>query len=60
MLEDTILLQKNVGFDPSQPKDNWINNGENRIADRITIVELLKPNALGKGRAQFDPLEKLL
>lgn len=59
-MEDTVLLQEDVGFDPSQSKDNWVKDSEDGIADGITIVELSKSNSLGKSRAQFDLLEKLL
>lgn len=59
-MEDTVLSQKDVGFDPSQSKDDRINNGKDGIADGVPIVELLKANGLGKSRAQFDLLEKLL
>lgn len=59
-MEDAILLQENVGFDPSQPKDDWIKDGEHGIADGISIVELLKAYALGENRSQLDALEKLL
>ena len=60
ILEDTVLLQEDVGFDPAQTKDNWIKDGEDGIADGVAIVELLKPNGMGESRAKFDPLEKLL
>ena len=54
------MLQENIGFDPFQSKDDRISNSKDGIADRIAIVQLLKPNGSGESRAQFDPLEKLL
>jgi len=59
-LEDSVLLQEGVGFDPAQSKDNWVKDSKDGIADGITIVELSKSNSLGESRAQFDLLEKLL
>ena len=59
-MEDAILLQENVGFDPAQTKHDWIKNGEDGVAAGISIVELLKPNRLGKNGSQLDALEKLL
>ena len=59
-MKDTILLKENVGFDPSQSKDDWIKNSQDGIADGISIVELLKTNGLGKNGSQLDALEKLL
>jgi hypothetical protein len=60
ILEDTILLQQNVGFDPSQTKDDRIKDGKDGVAGRVSIVDLLKPNGMGKSRPKLDPLEKLL
>lgn len=60
ILEDAVLLQKNVGFDPAQTKDDWIKDGEDVVADRVSIVELLEPNGMGESRTKLDPLEKLL
>ena len=60
ILEDAILLQEDVGFDPAQTKDNWIKDGEDGVADGVSIVELLKPNGLGESRTKLDLLEKLL
>ncbi len=54
------MLQEDVGFDPTQSKDNWVKDRENGIADGVTIVELRKPNSMGKGRPKSDLLEKLL
>jgi len=59
-LEDPILFQQDVGCDPFQSKDNWVKDGQDGIADRITIVELLESNGLGESRTEFDLLEKLL
>ena len=59
-MEDSILLQENVGFDPAQTKHDWIKNGEDGVAAGISIVELLKPNGVGESRTKLDPLEKLL
>ena len=59
-MEDTILLQEDVGFDPSQSKDNWVKDSQDGIADGIAIVELSKSDSLRQGRPQFDLLEKLL
>ena len=50
-LEDTVLLQEGVGFDPFQSKDNWVKDGKDGIADGITIVDLSKPNGLCKSGA---------
>ena len=60
ILEDSILLQEDVGFDPAQTKNNWIKDTEDGVADGVSIVELSKPNGMGKSRTKFDPLEKLL
>jgi hypothetical protein len=59
-LEDSILFQEDIGFDPFQPKDNGVKNGQDGIADGKTIVELSKSNSLSKGRTKFYLLEKLL
>ena len=60
ILEDTILLEENIGFDSFQTEDERIKNGEDGIADRIAVVELVEANILAESGAQFDILEKLL
>jgi hypothetical protein len=59
-LEDSILLQENVGFDPAQTKHDWIKDGEDGIAAGVSVVELLKSDGMGESRTKLDPLEKLL
>jgi len=59
-LEDTVLFQEHIGFDPFQSKDDWVKDGEDGIADGITIVELLESNGFGESRTELDLLEKLL
>jgi hypothetical protein len=59
-LEDSVLLQENVGFDPAQTKHDWIKDGEDGVADGVSIVELLKPNGMSESRTKLHPLEKLL
>ena len=60
ILEDPILLQEDVGFDPSQSENDRVENGENGIADRVKVVDLMKPDILRQSGSEFDILEKLL
>ena len=51
ILEDPILLQEDVGFDPSQSENDRIKNREDGVADGVAIVDLLKSNRTGQSRA---------
>jgi len=60
ILEDTVLLQEEVGLDPSQSEEDRIENRQDRIADGIPMVALVEANGASQGTAKFHFLEKLL
>ena len=57
-LEDAVALQQLGGLDPSQPQDDWVEQREQHLGNRISVVALGKANLLVETLAQMQALEK--
>jgi len=59
-LEDAIVLEEMVRFDPPKPENDGIENSENFFGDTIAIVPLGKPKMTIEENAKVDLVDEFL